>query len=115
MTRKEFDKWFKKQKIGDKLVRIRYKYNHEKEWTYSNELLLLGGDFEYFWADDWDEGYDRVEILGCIDIRDIPIPTFSELEEMQNNAAKELVDALGKVFFEKRKDVTDNTYKWNRR
>lgn len=83
MSEEEFFEWLKTHDnaICDKLVRIRYKYSWEKEWTYSNEILQVyfNSDRLYEWLDDWNEGQEQVEILGCVDIDNILIECFENL------------------------------------
>lgn len=79
MSLDEFDKWLDKQDLKcDKLVYLRMRYDHEKEWDYDHELLLVDTDYPnyYCWENDWHEGQQHVEILGCIDIFDIDVPLF---------------------------------------
>ena len=75
MSREQFFKWLDEQPIDDKLVRIRYKYSIDKEWTYSNEVLEFC-DSDYVWLSDWWEGQEEVEILGCIALEDVTVPRF---------------------------------------
>lgn len=81
MTLENFFKYLEDQEgVFDKIVRLRYKYSWEKEWTYSNELLLV--DFNtrqrlpYIWCNDWNEGQEEVEVLGYIDIDEVEVPGF---------------------------------------
>jgi len=52
---------------GDLIVRIRYKYNFETQWHYSNEVLTAEYDGQYIWLNDWNEGQDA-EVLGFIPV-----------------------------------------------
>ena len=85
MTEAKFNEWLETQPIEDKLVYLKYKYSHEEEWTFSNEILevemSVGGC--YVWLNDWDEGQQDVEILGCIAISDIDVPIFDRKTEPQ--------------------------------
>ena len=79
MSLKEFEEWLDKQDlICDKLVYMRTRYDYEKYWSYDHELLLVDTDYPgyYCWENDWDEGQEHVEILGCINIFDIDVPLF---------------------------------------
>ena len=80
MTIEEFNKWLKTQLCCPKLVHIRYKFKHEQVWTQENVILDIDFDLNpddgYVWLDDWNEGQENVEILGCINICDIEIPYF---------------------------------------
>ena len=82
LTLEEFDTWLDKQEFKcDKLVYLRMRYDYEKEWTYQHELLLVDTDCPnyYCWENDWHEGQEHIEILGCIDISDIDVPLFEEV------------------------------------
>ena len=81
MSIQEFNQWLDNQDlICDKLVYLRQRYNFERGWEHSHELLLV--DMEqpnnYYWENDWNEGQQNVEILGCINICDILVPLFNE-------------------------------------
>lgn len=58
----------------DYLVRIRLKYDHEKEWHEINELLLFDPEIPdmYGWYNDWNEG-ESFQIVGYIALNDIKI------------------------------------------
>ena len=100
MTQPEFDIWLAKQTYEDRIVSIRYKYKFEKEWSYSNELLLCMGEWgDYAWNDDWNEGQDDVEILGCLSIAEVLIPTFKEHEDLKDYAMKKLSTEIAKILF----------------
>jgi len=83
MTENGFSKWLETQPVEDKIVSIRYKYLHEKEWTQSNEVLEvdMSADGYYVWLNDWYEGQEDVEILGCIPVSDINVPIFDHKTE----------------------------------
>ena len=85
MTEEQFNEWLKTQPIEDKLVYLKYKYAHESEWTFSNEILEveMSVDGYYVWSHDWDEGQQDVEILGCIAISDIDVPVFTQADTPQ--------------------------------
>lgn len=78
MTLQEFHEYLKTQDIEDKIVHMRYKYSWEDEWTYSNEILEvdMSVDGYYIWNNDWDEGQDEIQILGCVSVSDIDVPDF---------------------------------------
>ena len=90
MTENGFSKWLETQPVEDKIVSIRYKYLHEKEWTQSNEVLEvdMSADGYYVWLNDWDEGQEDVEILGCISVSDIDVPSFNNKDEPQTERGK---------------------------
>ena len=86
MSLDEFYKWLEKQPVlEDKLVYMRYKYSWEDRWTYSNEYLEvdMNVDGYYIWLNDWNEGQEDVEILGCIDVSDIDVPLFNLQKESE--------------------------------
>ena len=83
MKESDFYEWLETQPIEDKIVSIKYKYSHEKEWTQSNEILEVDLSYEdvYVWLNDWDEGQQDIEILGCISVSDINVPIFDRKTE----------------------------------
>lgn len=91
MSLEEFNKWLESQPIEDKLVYMRYKYSWEDKWTYSNEVLEADCSVDgfYVWINDWDEGQECVEILGCVSIDEIEIPLF----ESPERNTKRFIDA----------------------
>lgn len=67
----------KRECYGDYIVRVRYKYEWETKWRYSNEYL----EFDWMccgwcWLDDWNEGQQDVEFLGFIAVDDIEVPAI---------------------------------------
>lgn len=57
------------------IVELHYKYNHEKEFIVSNEILEPYND-DYIWVNDWDEGQTtsgEVYVGGFISIYDLDI------------------------------------------
>ena len=79
MTIDEFNKYLQALPcIEDQIVYLRYKYDWEHEWTYSNEILEVDFDADgyYCWFNDWNEGQQDVEILGCIAVSDINVSSF---------------------------------------
>lgn len=79
----EFNKWLDKlEYLGDMIVSIKLKYDHEKEYRYTNEYLSYEGNFgEWVWKHDWWEGEQEVEYLGAIMVDDIEVPMFKEFVE----------------------------------
>lgn len=75
--RRTIFKWLKDQPLADRLLYIRYKYHFETKWTYSNEILVA--DIEtnpanyYVYLNDWYEGQENIEILGCQTIDSIDV------------------------------------------
>lgn len=81
MSCDEFHEFLAKSDIGDKICFIRLKYFWEAKPRYINELLVYDPDScrpysEYCWVNDWYEGEDEVDVLGCIDVCDVVIPLF---------------------------------------
>ena len=75
MTENDFFKYLRDKTIQDYIVALRYKYSWEDDWNYSNEILEWEPSLtSYIWSVDWDEGYDEVEVLGCISIADVEVP-----------------------------------------
>lgn len=62
------------------IVRIRQRYSDsiDNRWEYTNELFTWeNGDhgiYDWFWDNDWNEGQDEIEILGCVGLDDLQIP-----------------------------------------
>ena len=76
MSEKEFFEWLKSQPIEDYIVCVEYKYDHEKDYTRSNELLIWDNEVnggQYVWLNDWWEGQQDVTILASIAIADLDI------------------------------------------
>lgn len=81
MSRDEFNEYIAKSDIGDKICFIRLKYSWEEKPRYITELYLYDPKSclpysKYCWLNDWYEGEDEVEILGCIDVCDVTVPLF---------------------------------------
>lgn len=56
---------------GTYIVRLKYKYDYETEYTISNEVLDFSYDMGYIWLNDWYEGQHTVEVVAFINIDDI--------------------------------------------
>ena len=87
MSREDFNNYLETLDIiENQLVYMRYKYSWETNWTYAKELLLVDTDEpdDYVWLNDWFEGQQDIEILGCIPISEIDVPLFET-----NTAKKE--------------------------
>ena len=58
------------------IVKIKYKYDYEIEWTIDNEIMepCLGyrGDV-WTWLNDWDEGQQQKYVLGWIQLSDLEV------------------------------------------
>ena len=58
------------------IVKIKYKYDHDTEWTIDNEILepCMGysGDV-WTWLNDWDEGQQQQYVLGWIALADLEV------------------------------------------
>ena len=55
------------------VVRLKYKYDWETQYTYSNVILGNTGRDSFIWSWDWDEGQTDVTVLGYIEDCDIPV------------------------------------------
>ena len=74
MTLEEFYKYIKTELYQDYLVRIKMKYDFDKEYEEHNELYLFSGsEGGYEWLHDWWEGQPEVEVNGFIPVSDIQI------------------------------------------
>ena len=60
------------------IVRLKYKYDWETEYTYSNELILDNGRGDWYWQNDWDEGQTDVEVVGFMAVDDVAVPPISK-------------------------------------
>ena len=77
MTLQKFYEYLDTQNIiDDRIVYLRYKYSWEDEWTYANEILEVSAEGYYSWLNDWNEGQQEIEILGCVPVSDILVPMF---------------------------------------
>lgn len=74
----QFFKRLDREPRNDYIVRLAYKYNWEKEYTVSNEILEYDGEHDYYiWLNDWDEGQQDVKVLGYICIDEVDVPEFT--------------------------------------
>jgi len=85
MSLEEFNEWLKTQPLKDKLVYMKYKYSFEDEWITSNEYLEADPNARgyYAWLNDWYDGQEDVEILGCVDVSEIDVPLFEPQKESE--------------------------------
>lgn len=71
----DFFKLLAKLPVDDYVIRLKLKYDHEKYYSYTNELLIYdGSDYEgsiYHWDNDWDEGQQDVQVIGYIAVSQI--------------------------------------------
>ena len=75
MPLNDFYKFIENKSIQDYIVKLRYKYFYETGWHYRNEILEWNPDLEvYEWCNDWDEYYDKVEVLGYIAVTNADVP-----------------------------------------
>lgn len=75
----EFLKFIRTQRIGDYIVHLQYKYNHEDKYFESNEILycdVSNAGINYIWLDDWYEGQEDVKVLGFILLESVTVPNF---------------------------------------
>lgn len=66
----DFFKFLAKFPVDDYVVRLKLKYDDEKDYRYTNEILEFDGD-DYVWSNDWDEGQQDVEVIGYMPVSDI--------------------------------------------
>ena len=65
---KTFGKYF----LESIIVQLKYKYDHDREWTIENVVMEFDGSrFEYCWLNDWDEGQQQKFVTGWIKLSDI--------------------------------------------
>ena len=76
MNTKQFYEWLNKQPLETRVVRMRTKHQEHEEWIYDTEILEVDTsvDGNYAWLNDWDEGQQYVEFLGCIPVDSVLIP-----------------------------------------
>ena len=66
---------------GDYIVRLKYKYNWEKEYRYSNEAVSYEFDRDsWVWLNDWREGETDVEVVAYVPADDVIFPFISWYE-----------------------------------
>ena len=59
------------------IVRLKYKYDVEDVYTYSNELYLWDWEFNsYVWYMDWNEGQTDVTVIGFIALDELDDRAF---------------------------------------
>ena len=95
MTLEEFLEKLKTEKITDYIVRLKYKYNFEKEYTYSNELLLINHGIDYEWNNDWIEGQTDIEVLEYIAVDDVLNNIRSERKDAEKSIMQRAIDVYG--------------------
>ena len=83
MDDEEFNKFLDNlEYLGAMIVRIKLKYEHEKDYHYTNEYLSYNGNTgEWDWENDWWEGQQDVQYLGAIMVDDIQVPMFARKED----------------------------------
>ena len=59
--------------LEDQVVLLKLKYDYEEEYRYTNQLLLVDENFEYYWLNDWNEGETDVEVIAFIPVSDVRI------------------------------------------
>ncbi len=68
----KFFDYMRENNLFEVIVKIRYKYSYETNYTYSNEYLCYHWDHDTFeWANDWDEGQTDIDVLGYISVENI--------------------------------------------
>ena len=71
MTLEDFFELLENKIVTDYIVRIKLKYDHEEQYRYTNELLLVDSDMSYYWNNDWNEGETDVTIVDFIAVDDV--------------------------------------------
>ena len=71
---------------GDLIVNLMYKYDYEKQFTQSNEILEYDGNTnDWIWLNDWDEGYTsggEVYVFAFIPVSDIHYDCMYKMEDI---------------------------------
>ena len=70
----------------DYIVKIRYKYDWEKDWTVENQLLEYYPNqnsnvpihYDYCWLNDWFEGQQWVEVMGFMPFDEVEVPLWTK-------------------------------------
>lgn len=84
----DFFKFLAKLPVDDYVVRLKLKYDDEKDYRYTNEILEFDDD-NYLWANDWNEGEQDVQVLGYMPISEIntfrfPVPDVNHSRHCKN-------------------------------
>ena len=53
------------------IVQIKLKYGWEDKYRFTNEIMGVNENFDFYWENDWDEGETDVEVIGIIALDDI--------------------------------------------
>ena len=65
----------------DYVVKLAYKYNWEKDYTISNEIIEWEySSSDYVWLNDWNEGYDFIYVVGFIKVSDVIVPEYENMK-----------------------------------
>ena len=80
ITLNEFDTILRKQECyKDVIVKLAYKYEWEKLYTVTNEILEYCPCRDTWeWLNDWNEGQQDVKVIGFIPVSNVPIPFFTD-------------------------------------
>jgi len=73
MTLDELFEKLETEVYDDFLVRLKYKYDWEEQYDYSNVMLCADGQGDWYWSWDWNEGQTDVTVIGYVAIEDIPV------------------------------------------
>lgn len=64
----------KRNCTGTYIIGLVYKYDFEKEYTQSNEILSYVGSMDYYeYLNDWNEGQQDCWVNGIVDICDVDL------------------------------------------
>lgn len=62
------------------IVKLKYKYDHEIDYTISTEILDYYDDM-YIWVNDWYEGQQDIQVITWISAEDAINIVFPETQE----------------------------------
>ena len=77
MTVNEFedalDRWYEMPSMSDTLiVELKYKYDHDREWTIENRIISPMCNFSgWEWDSDWNEGQQQAYVLAWIELQNV--------------------------------------------
>lgn len=77
MTVNEFedalDRWYEMPSMsGTLIVELKYKYDHDRDWTIENRIISPMCNFiGWEWDSDWNEGQQQCYVLAWIELQDV--------------------------------------------
>ena len=79
MTFEQMEKILRGNPREDYLVKLKYKYDHEKEYSFENRILIYEAENDdWCWDTDWNEGQTDCTVVWMIPTQDIELNTLSE-------------------------------------